>query len=169
LRNLIERALILAQEGPEIRTTHADGYYPRAVDRAAYRVIREVVMFATRKSQEPVNAEANRFLFELEQEFDLMRLRARRASLEQEETRLAEEQESLRNDLRPPVTSTVGPSESPADNGWMRGWWHAVATRVAVWRLELRRVGLAEEVRRLVLLEGDIEFALRLKRRRSRS
>jgi hypothetical protein len=132
-------------------------------------VTREVVMFATRKSQEPVNAEANRFLFELEQEFDLMRLRARRASLEQEETRLAEEQEFLRNDLRPPVTSTVGPSESPADNGWMRGWWHAVATRVAVWRLELRRVGLAEEVRRLVLLEGDIEFALRLKRRRSRS
>ena len=49
----------------------------------------------------------------------------------------------------------------------MRGWWHAVATRVAVWRLEFRRVGLAEEVRRLVLLEGDIEFALRLKRRRS--
>ena len=126
-------------------------------------------MFATRQSQEAVNAEANRFLFELEQEFDLMRLRARRASLVQEETRLAEEQESLRNDLRPPVTSTVGPSESPADNGWMRGWWHAVATRVAVWRLELRRVGLAEEVRRLVLLEEDIEFALRLKRSRSRS
>jgi hypothetical protein len=132
-------------------------------------VTREVVMFATRKSQGSVNAEANRFLFELEQVFDLMRLRARRASLVQEETRLAEEQESLRNDLRPPVTSIVGPSESPADNGWMRGWWHAVATRVAVWRLELRRVGLAEEVRRLVLLEGDIEFALRLKRRRSRS
>jgi hypothetical protein len=132
-------------------------------------MIREVVMFATRQSQEAVNAEANRFLFELEQEFDLMRLRARRASLEQEEMRLAEEQESLRNDLRPPVTSTVGPSESPADNGWMRGWWHAVATRVAVWRLEFRRVGLAEEVRRLELLEGDIEFALRLKRRRSRS
>jgi hypothetical protein len=169
LGNLIERAHILAQEGQEIRTTRADGQYPRALDRAAYRVIREVVMFATRQSQEAVNAEANRFLFELEQEFDLMRLRARRASLEQEEMRLAEEQESLRNDLRPPVTSTVGPSESPADNGWMRGWWHAVATRVAVWRLELRRVGLAEEVRRLALLEGDIEFALRLKRGRSRS
>ena len=161
MRNLIERAHILAQEGQEIRTTRADGQYPRALDRAAYRVIREVVMFATRQSQEAVNAEANRFLFELEQEFDLMRLRARRASLEQEEMRLAEEQESLRNDLRP--------SESPAGNGWMRGWWHAVATRVALWRLGFRRVGLAEEVRRLVLLEGDIEFALRLKRRGSRS
>ena len=126
-------------------------------------------MFAARQSQEPVNAEANRFLFELEQQFDLMRLRARRASLEQEETRLAEKQESLRNSLRLPVTSTVGPSESPADNGWIRGWRHAVVTRVAIWRLELRRVGLAEEMRRLALLEGDIEFALRLKRRRSRS
>ena len=126
-------------------------------------------MFATRQSQEPVNAEANRFLVELEQQFDLMRLRARRASLEQEERRLAEEQESLRNDLRPPVTSNLGPSESPADNGWMRGWWHMVRTRVTLWRLELRRVGLAEEVRRLALLEGDIEFALHLQRRRSPS
>ena len=126
-------------------------------------------MFATRQSQEPVNAEANRFLVELEQQFDLMRLRARRASLEQEERRVAEEQESLRNDLRPPVTSALGSSESPADNGWMRGCWHVVRTRVILWRLELRRVGLAEEVRRLALLEGDIEFALRLKRGRSRS
>ena len=126
-------------------------------------------MFATRQSQEPVNAEANRFLVELEQQFDLMRLRARGASLEQEERRLAEEQESLRNDLRPPVTSNLGASESPADNGWIRGWWHVVRTRVALWRLEVRRVGLAEEVRRLALLEGDIEFALRLKRGRSRS
>ena len=126
-------------------------------------------MFAARQSQEPVNAEANRFLFELEQQFDLMRLRARRASLEQEERRLAEEQECLKNDLGPPVTCTLGSSESPADNGWIRGWWHVVRTRVTLWRLELRRVGLAEEVRRLALLEGDIEFALRLKRRRSRS
>jgi hypothetical protein len=120
-------------------------------------VTREVVMFATRRSQEPVNAEANRFLFELEQQFDLMRLKARREILEQEEMHLAEEQESLRNDLKLPVASSVG------------AWWRAVATRVAIWRLKLRREGLAEEARRLVLLEGDIEFALRLRRRGSRS
>jgi hypothetical protein len=132
-------------------------------------VTREVVMFATRRSQEPVNAEANRFLFELEQQFDLMRLKARREILEQEEMHLAEEQESLRNDLKLPVASYVGASEAPATNGWMRGWWRAVATRVAIWRLKLRREGLAEEARRLVLLEGDIEFALRLRRRGSRS
>ena len=126
-------------------------------------------MFATRRSQEPVNAEANLFLFELEQQFDLMRLRARREILEQEEMHLAEEQESLRNDLKLPVASSVGASETPATNGWMRGWWRAVATRVAIWRLKLRREGLAEEARRLVLLEGDIEFALRLRRKGSRS
>jgi hypothetical protein len=125
-------------------------------------------MFATRQSQEPVNAEANRFLFELEQNFDLMRLRARRTTLEQEETHLAEEQESLRDVLRLPVASSIGPSEAPAENGLMRGWRRAVATRVAIWRLEIRRVGLAGEIRRLALLEEDIEFAQRLRRRRSR-
>jgi hypothetical protein len=119
--------------------------------------------------QKPASAEANRLLFELEQEFDLMRLRARREILEHEEMHLAEEQESLRNDLRLTAASSIGPSEAPAKNGWMRGWWRAVATRVAIWRLKLRREGLAEEARRLVLLEGDIEFALRLRRRGSPS
>src|SRR5215218_8386125 len=125
-------------------------------------------MFVTRQSQEPVHAEANRFLLELEQIFDLMRLRARRTILEQEETHLTEEQESLRNDLRLPLASSVGPSEAPAENGWMRGWWRAVATRVAIWRVQMRRVGLAGEMRQLVLLEEDIEFAQRIRRKQSR-
>ncbi|MDQ3921564.1 MAG: hypothetical protein M3248_04345 [Actinomycetota bacterium] len=125
-------------------------------------------MFATRQRQEPVNAEANRFLFELEQEFDLMRLRARRTTLEQEETRLAEEQESLRSHLRLPVDTSIRSSVVLAGNGWMRGWWRAVATRVAIWRMQIRRVGLTGEMRRLVLLEEDIEFAQSIRRRRSR-
>ena len=124
-------------------------------------------MFATRQNLEPVNVEASRFLFELEQEFDLMRLRARRTILEQEERRLVEEQETLKNDLGLPGASPVGPSEAPAENGWIRGWWRIVATRAAIWRLEIRRSGLAEEERRLAVLEEDIEFALRLIRRRS--
>ena len=49
----------------------------------------------------------------------------------------------------------------------MRGWGDAVATRVAIWRVQMRRVGLAGEMRRLVLLEEDIEFAQRIRRRRS--
>ena len=125
-------------------------------------------MFATRQNRGALNAEADSFLFELEDEFDLMRLRARRTILEQEEARLAEKQESLRNGLGPPVAESIGPSEAPAGKNRMRGWWRAVATRVAIWRVEIRRKGLAEEVRRLVLLEGDIEFAMRLRRRPSR-
>ena len=125
-------------------------------------------MFASRQNRGTVNAEADRFLFELEEEFDLMRLRARRTILEQEETRLAEKQESLRNGLGPPAVEYIGPSEGPAENGRMGRWWRAVATRVGIWRVEIRRVGLAEEMRRLALLEGEIEFALRLRRRPSR-
>jgi|SRR5215213_6075651 hypothetical protein len=125
-------------------------------------------MFATRQSQEPVNAEANRLLFELEQEFDLMRLRARRTTLEQEETRLAEEQQSLRSYLRLSVDTSIRPSVAPGGNGWMRGWGHAVATRVAIWRVQMRRVRLAGEMRRLALLEEELEFAQRIRRRRSR-
>ena len=126
-------------------------------------------MFAARQNFEPLNAEANKFLFQVEQEFDLMRLRARRASLEQEERHLAEEQESLRNGLRLPVVSFAGSSEATSGKGWMRGWWRALATRAAIWRLGIRREALAEAARRLVLLEEDIEFTLRLRRRRSRS
>ena len=124
-------------------------------------------MFAARQRLEPVGAEVNKFLFQAEQEFDLMRLEARRAILEQEERRLAEEQESLSNELRLPVVIIDGSSEAPSENGWMRRWGRAVATRAAIWRLGLRREGLAEEVRRLALLEEEIEFALRLSRRRS--
>ena len=125
-------------------------------------------MFASRQSQEPVNAEANRLLFDLEQEFDLMRLRARRTTLEQEDTRLAKEQEFLRSHLRQPVDTSIRPSVAPGGDGWMRGWGRAVTTRVAIWRVQMRQVGLAEEMRRLALLEEDIEFAQRIRRRRSR-
>jgi hypothetical protein len=129
---------------------------------------RKVVMFASRQSQEPVNAEANRLLFELEQEFDLMRLRARRTTLEQEEARLAEEQQSLRPFLRLSVDTSIGPSVAPGGNGWMRVWGRVVATRIAIWRVQMRRVGLAGEMRRLVLLEEDIEFAQRIRKKQSR-
>jgi hypothetical protein len=122
-------------------------------------------MFAARQRLEPVGVEVNKFLVQVEQEFDLMRLKARKAILEQEERRLAEEQKSLSNELGLPVVTIAGSSEAPSENSWMRRWGRAVATRVAIWRLGLRREGLAEEVRRLALLEGDIEFALRLSRR----
>ena len=124
-------------------------------------------MFAARQRLEPIGAEADRFLFQVEQEFDLMRIKARRAILEQEERRLAEEQESLRNERKLAGVSIGGSSEAPPENGWMRRWGRAVATRAAIWRLGFRRDLLAEEVRRLVVLEEDIAFALRLSRRRA--
>jgi hypothetical protein len=122
-------------------------------------VAREVVMFAARQRSEPANAEANRLLFELEQEFDLMRLRDRRVIVEQEETRLAEKLESLR--------SAVRPSENPTGGVLMARWWRAVTKRSAIWWLEIRRGARAEEARRLALLEGEIEFTLRLRERRA--
>jgi hypothetical protein len=127
--------------------------------------IEQMIFGATRQRREPVNEEANRVLIELEQEFDLLRLRARRVSLEQEATRLAEEQESLRNDLGPPAAAPPGPSASSLKSPWMRGLWRAVTKRVVIWQLELRRAGLADEARRLVILEEDIKFAMRLGRR----
>ena len=127
--------------------------------------IGQMIFGATRQSREPVNEEANRVLIELEQEFDLLRLRARRVTLEQEATRLAEEQESLRSDLGPPVAAPPDQSSSPLKSPWMRGLWRQMTKRVAIWRLELRRVGLADEARRLVILEEDIKFAMRLGRR----
>jgi hypothetical protein len=142
--------------------TLSEGYLVRRLG-----VTWEVVMFAVRQRSEPIGAEANRFLFQVEQEFDLMRLKARRAILEQEEKRLAEEQEALRNERKLAVVSIGGSSEAPPENGRMKRWGHAVATRAAIWRLGFRREGLAEEVRRLVVLEEDIAFALRLSRRRA--
>jgi hypothetical protein len=51
----------------------------------------------------------------------------------------------------------------------MRVWGRVVATRIAIWRVQMRRVGLAGEMRRLVLLEEDIEFAQRIRKKQSRS
>jgi hypothetical protein len=141
----------------------------RAPSAELHKGDQEVVMFVARRRLEPVGAEANKFLFQLEQEFDLMRLGARREILEQEERHLAEEQESLRKELKMPVASVGGSSGATSENGRVRRWGRAVATRAAIWRLGLRRKGLAGEARRLVLLEDDIRFALRLGRRRSRS
>ena len=54
------------------------------------------------KSRVPAGAEVDRLIGELEQEFDLLRLRDLKAGLEREEERLAEEERLLREGLRPP-------------------------------------------------------------------
>jgi hypothetical protein len=96
-----------------------------------------------------------------------MRMKARKAVLEQWQTSVMHQQESLRNAVRPSICSSLGPSESPTNGIRMSRWWHAVARWIHLWWLETRRQVLADEVRGLALLEEDIEFALRLRGRRS--
>ena len=124
-------------------------------------------MFATKRRSEAASAEANRLIYEMEQKFDLMRLKARRADLEREEARLAEEEELLKNGPKRQKNATVRPGETPTDVAGVRGLWGALAKTKTIWWLEVRREVLAGEVHRLSLLEDEIEFALRLRKTRS--
>ena len=124
-------------------------------------------MFATKRSSEAASAEANRLIYEMEQKFDLMRLKARRADLEREEARLAEEEELLKDGLKPQKNCTVRLCETPTDAAGVRGLWRALTKTKTIWQLEVRREMLAGEIYRLALLEDEIEFALRLRKMRS--
>jgi hypothetical protein len=85
-----------------------------------------------RKSHVAAGAEVDRLIGELEQEFDLLRLRGLKAGLEREEERLAEEERSSRERLRP-ADAAAGSSVVPADGGMEKGgWWRALAGRVAL-------------------------------------
>ena len=86
------------------------------------------------KSRVPAGAEVDRLIGELEQEFDLLRLRDLKAGLEREEERLAEEERSSRERSRP-ADAAAGSSVMLADGGVEKeGWWRALAGRVALWR-----------------------------------
>jgi hypothetical protein len=87
--------------------------------------------------------------------------------LEREEALLAREQESLRNGVGPSISPPFRPFEDPTSGVRIGGWWRAATKRSFIWWLKIRRGVLAEEGRRLALLEGDIEFAMRQRRRRS--
>lgn len=122
-----------------------------------------------RKSHVAAGAEVERLIGELEQEFDLLRLRDLKAGLEREGERLAEEERSLRERYRP-ADAAARSSVVPADRGVEKGgWWRAMAGRVALWRslwwIRVRRGTLVEKWRRLSLLERETEFAIRERRR----
>ena len=72
-------------------------------------------MFATKRSSEAASAEANSLIYEMEQKFDLMRLKARRADLEREEARLAEEEELLKEGLNSQKNCTDQLCETPTE------------------------------------------------------
>jgi hypothetical protein len=125
------------------------------------------VMFATKRGPGVPSAEANRLFYEMEEKFDLMRLKARRADLEREEARLAEEEELLKDGLKPQKNCIVRLCETPTDAAGVRGLWRALAKMKTIGWLKVRREMLAGEVYRLSLLEEEIEFALRLRKMRS--
>ncbi len=124
------------------------------------------------KSQAAAGAEVDRLIGELEQEFDLLRLRDLKASLDREEERLAEEERLLRERLRPTDAAADESSVMPAGDGVVKGaWWRVLSGRVALWRrvlwIRIRHGTLVQEWRRLSLLERDIEFAVRERRSRT--
>ena len=124
-----------------------------------------------RKSHVAAGAQVNLLIGELEQEFDLLRLRDLKAGLEREDERLAEEERSFRERYRP-ADAAAESSVVPADRGVEKGgWWRGLAGRVALWRslwwIRVRRGTLGEEWRRLSLLERETEFAIRERRFRT--
>ena len=125
-------------------------------------------MFATKRSSEAASAEANRLIYEMEQKFDLMRLKARRADLEREEVRLAEEEELLKDGLNPQEDyCTDQLCETPTQTTGVRRLRRALARMKTIWWLEVRQEMLAGEAYRLSLLEDEIEFAQRLRKMRT--
>jgi hypothetical protein len=124
-------------------------------------------MFATKRRSEAASAEANRLIYEMEQKFDMVRLKARRAGLEQEAARLAEEEELLKDGLNSQKDYTVRVCETPMEATGVQRLWRALARMKTIWWLEVRQEMLAGEAYRLSLLEDEIEFALRLRKGRA--
>ena len=122
-------------------------------------------MFATKRSSEAASVEANRLIYEMEEKFDLMRLKARRTDLEREAACLAEEEELLKDGLNPQKDyCTDQLCETPAETTWVRRLWRALARMKTIWWLEVRQEMLAGEAYRLLLLEDEIGFAQRLRK-----
>jgi hypothetical protein len=124
------------------------------------------------KSHAAVGAEADLLIAELEQEFDLLRLRDLKAAMDREDERLAEEERLSRERPRPADAAADQRSVVPADGGVEKGaWWRMLAGRVTLWSrvlwVRIRRGTLVEEWRRLSFLERDIEFAMRERRLRT--
>lgn len=120
-------------------------------------------MFTVKRGREVSSAQAECLLDEMESKFDLMRLRARRAELEQKEIRLKEKQEKiLKSRAQLPSVHTAEVPENPADALGLR-WRRLLRSRVISWWLGLRREMLVEQQRQCLLLEEEIKFALRVR------
>ncbi len=92
---------------------------------------------------------AERFFDELELKFDLMRLRKLRAGLQREAACLTQKEELLKANL----LNVAGPGR----------WRRILSTKAYLFWIGAKRQALADRQRWFLPLEGDLEFALRLR------
>ena len=90
-----------------------------------------------------------RFFDELELKFDLMRLRRLRSGLQREDARLTQKEELLKANL----LNVIGPGR----------WRRILSTKAQLFWIGAKRQALADRQRWFLTLEGDLEFALRLR------
>jgi len=115
-----------------------------------------------KQKQVSLDASATRLIARLEAEFDLMRLRRLRAELEQKEARLATKVKILRDNLRSPERAPGSQAGNLPKAAWLRRWWHVLVSRGTILWLETRRGTLVQDQRRLLMMEDDIRFGMRI-------
>jgi len=119
-------------------------------------------IFTKKQKQVSLDASATRLIARLEAEFDLMHLRRLRAELEQKEARLATKVKILRDNLRSPDRAPGLQAGNLPQVAWLRRWRHVLVTTGKIWWLETRRGTLVQDQRRLLMMEDDIRFGMRI-------
>ncbi len=106
-------------------------------------------MSVKRRERRASTKGTEQFFAELEQKFDLMRLRRLRAGLREEDARMTHKEELLKASLR----NFAGPGR----------WRRIFSTKAQLFWIGARRQALADRQRWLLSLERELEFALRLR------
>jgi hypothetical protein len=124
--------------------------------------VKRTRIFTKKPMEVSLDASTSRLISRLEAEFDLMRLRQLRAELSQKEARLAKKVEILRDSMRSPSRALGSQAGYLAQVAWLRRWRHVVVTWGKILWLETRRGTLVEDQRRLLMMEDDIQFGMRI-------
>jgi hypothetical protein len=124
--------------------------------------VKRTRIFTKKQKEVSLDANASRLIARLEAEFDLMRLRQLRAELGQKEARLAKKVEILRDNLRSPSRALGSQAGNLPQVAWLRRWRHVLVTRGKILWLETRRGTLVEDQRRLLMMEDEIRFGMRI-------
>jgi hypothetical protein len=129
---------------------------------ARVKWVKRTRIFTKKPMEVSLDASTSRLISRLEAEFDLMRLRQLRAELSQKEARLAKKVEILRDSMRSPSRALGSQAGNLAQVAWLRRWRHVVVTWGKILWLETRRGTLVEDQRRLLMMEDDIQFGMRI-------